>query len=146
MNAPFWKTKSLTEMSEAEWEALCDGCGKCCLHKLQDEETGRVHLTVIACRLLDLSACRCSAYTERSTLVPECVRVRPENVLTLALPSTCGYRRLAEGRDLPSWHPLVSGDRNSVHVAGKSAHAWAVSESEVDEEDFEDFVVAWTEA
>jgi uncharacterized protein len=146
VNAPFWKTKSLTEMSEAEWESLCDGCGKCCLHKLQDEETGRVHLTVIACRLLDLGACRCNAYAERSTLVPECVRVRPENVLTLALPSTCGYRRLAEGRDLPSWHPLVSGDPNSVHVAGKSAHAWAVSESEVDEEDFEDFVVAWTEA
>lgn len=146
MNEPFWKTKSLAEMSEAEWESLCDGCGKCCLHKLEDEETGRVHLTVIACRLLDLTSCRCSAYGERSRLVPECVRVRPDNVLTLALPSSCGYRRLAEGRDLPSWHPLLSGDRNSVHDAGKSAYAFAVSETEVDEDDFEDFVVAWTEA
>lgn len=146
MKLPFWKTKTLSEMSDAEWESLCDGCGKCCLHKLQDEETGRVHLTVIACRMLELESCRCRAYLDRSTIVPECVRVRPENVLTLALPSTCGYRRLAEGRDLPLWHPLVTGDPQSVHVAGKSAYAFAVSETEVDEEEFEEFVVAWTDA
>lgn len=144
MGRPFWKTKALAEMTDAEWESLCDGCGKCCLQKLEDEDTGHVHLTVVACRLLDIESCRCSNYAERKRLVPACVRLRPQNIATLMLPRTCAYRLLFEGRELPSWHPLVSGRADSVHEAGESVRDWAVSEREVPEEDFEDYVVAWT--
>jgi len=132
-------------MSKAEWESLCDGCGKCCLQKLEDDETGRIHLTVVACRLLDIEACRCSDYTQRRTRVGECVQLRPDNVLKLELPGTCAYRRLAEGRELPSWHPLVTGDPSSVHTASMSVRGWAVSERDVPEEELENYVVAWSE-
>ena len=142
MTAPFWQTKTLAEMSEAEWESLCDGCGKCCLHKLEDEDTGRIHLTVVACRLLDVATCRCGHYQKRRRFVPECVRIEPSSVATLTLPSSCAYRAIAEGRGLASWHPLVSGDPESVHAAGISVRAWAVPESQVAEEDLEDYVIA----
>ncbi|MET0286330.1 MAG: YcgN family cysteine cluster protein [Polyangiales bacterium] len=142
MGRPFWKTKTLEAMSRAEWESLCDGCGKCCLHKLEDEDTGRVHLTMVACRLLDIESCRCSNYPRRHRYVPECVRMQPDNVRQLTLPTSCAYRLLAEGRDLPAWHPLVSGDPGAVHAAAASVRTWAVSERDVAEQDFEDYIVA----
>jgi uncharacterized cysteine cluster protein YcgN (CxxCxxCC family) len=144
VSEPFWKAKALADMSQAEWESLCDGCGKCCLQKLEDDETGRVHLTVVACRLLDVETCRCRSYATRRRFVPECVELRPDNVKKLMLPRSCAYRLLAEGKELPAWHPLVSGDARSVHVAGQSARDFAVAGSLVDEDDLQDFVVAWT--
>jgi len=129
-------------MTDAEWESLCDGCGKCCLQKLEDEDTGRVHLTVVACRLLDVHSCRCSDYRARARRVPECVRLRPDNVRALVLPSTCGYRCVAEGRDLPSFHPLVTGRADAIHEAGMSVRGWAVPGDEVADEDLEDYVLA----
>ena len=145
-SAPFWKTKPLAALTRAEWESLCDGCGKCCLHKLEDEDTGRVHLTVVACQLLDIDTCRCSRYAERKRLVPACVRITPENLPSLQLPSSCAYRCLAEGRDLPAWHPLRSGDAQSVHAAGASVRAWAVSERDIGADDLQDYVVAWSDS
>lgn len=118
---PFWKTKSLEEMSREEWESLCDGCGKCCLAKLEDEDTGQIHWTSVGCRLFDPETCRCCDYTNRLERVPDCVNLTPENVRTLPwLPGTCAYRLLAEGKELDWWHPLVSGDPQTVHEAGIS--------------------------
>ncbi len=118
---PFWKTKPLEAMSPAEWESLCDGCGKCCLAKLEDEDTGDIHWTSVACRLFDAGACRCSDYAGRLKRVRDCVRLTPENVRTLTwLPATCAYRLVAEGKDLAWWHPLVSGNPETVHEAGIS--------------------------
>jgi uncharacterized cysteine cluster protein YcgN (CxxCxxCC family) len=125
----FWRHKSLTEMTAAEWESLCDGCGKCCLNKLEDADTGEVFPTNLACRLLDLKRCRCTRYAERKRLVPDCVVLRPDNVAALTwMPSTCAYRLLAEGKDLPWWHPLVCGDPEEVHRVGISVRGRAVSE------------------
>ncbi|MCR4269084.1 YcgN family cysteine cluster protein [Nitratireductor sp. ZSWI3] len=121
MTEPFWKTKSLAAMTEAEWESLCDGCGKCCLAKLEDEDTGEIHWTSVGCRLFDPEACRCRDYDNRLARVADCVRLTPQNVTTISwLPSTCAYRLVAEGRDLFWWHPLVSGDPETVHEAGAS--------------------------
>lgn len=121
MSEPFWKTKTLEEMDAQEWESLCDGCGKCCLSKLEDEDTGKIHWTSVACRLFDAGKCSCRNYPQRNDLVPDCVILTPENVRTIPwLPSTCGYRLVAEGRDLFEWHPLKSGDPQSVHKAGVS--------------------------
>jgi uncharacterized protein len=118
---PFWKTKTLTQMSDAEWESLCDGCGKCCLIGLEDEETGVIHLTDVACKLFDGESCQCSDYANRKAKVPDCVKLTPENVPELYwLPKTCGYRLVAAGQDLRSWHPLISGDPQSVHTANVS--------------------------
>jgi hypothetical protein len=112
----FWKTKKLEDMDRAEWESLCDGCGKCCLSKLEDEDTGEIVWTSVACRLFDAGNCTCRNYAQRNELVPDCVLLTPENVRTIPwLPKTCAYRLVAEGRDLPDWHPLKSGDVNSVH-------------------------------
>lgn len=120
-SAPFWRTKRLGEMSASEWESLCDGCGRCCLVKLEDEDTGEIHTTDIACRLFDEATCRCSDYENRATRVPDCVRLTPEVVPSLGwLPKTCGYRLVAEKRDLPWWHPLVSGRAETVVEAGIS--------------------------
>jgi uncharacterized cysteine cluster protein YcgN (CxxCxxCC family) len=130
--APFWKTKRLDEMSKAEWESLCDGCGRCCLHKLiyEDEtEAGRLAHTNVACRLLDLHSCRCSRYETRRRHVPDCVSLTPAALAEITwLPPSCAYRRLAEGRDLLWWHPLVSGDPETVHAAGVSVRGRAVGE------------------
>ena len=137
---PFWRTKRLHEMTAAEWESLCDGCGKCCLNKLEDWDSGEIAYTNVACRLLDLGSCRCSNYAERQRLVPECVVLTPDNIGALAwMPSTCAYRLLSEGRDLPVWHPLVSGDPEDVHRAGISMRGRAVSERDIG--DLEDFVL-----
>ena len=117
----FWKTKTLTEMSPTEWESLCDGCGRCCLVKLEDEDTCEIHSTDIACRLFDEGTCRCTDYANRSQKVPDCVRLTPETVPTLGwLPVTCGYRLVARGQDLPWWHPLISGRAETVVEAGIS--------------------------
>ena len=118
---PFWRAKSLEAMNSAEWESLCDGCARCCLVKLEDEETGALHHTDVGCTLLDGAACRCRDYERRQGRVPDCVRLTPAAVRTLSwLPPTCAYRLLAEGRDLYWWHPLVSGDATTVHSAGIS--------------------------
>jgi len=117
----FWKTKTLEEMSNAEWESLCDGCARCCLEKLEDEDTSKIYFTHVSCKLLDAGLCTCKDYPNRSDKVPDCVRLTPQNVRTLNwLPPSCGYRLVAEGRDLYWWHPLVSGDPNTVHEAGVS--------------------------
>ena len=118
---PFWREKALEEMSPAEWESLCDGCARCCLVKLEDEDTGKIHATDIGCRLLDEAGCRCKDYARRAKRVPDCVTLTPEAVRTLRwLPPTCAYRLVAEGRDLYDWHPLKSGRADSVHEAGVS--------------------------
>jgi uncharacterized protein len=126
----FWE-KPLAELSRAEWEALCDGCGKCCLHKLEDDLSGEVHPTNVACKLLDRHSCRCSNYRGRRAFVPDCVRLTADKVETFGwLPSTCAYRLRAAGKPLPEWHYLVTGDRESVHQAGMSVRGWTVCETE----------------
>lgn len=129
MSAPFWETKRLDEMSAEEWESLCDGCGKCCLHKLQDADTDEIFSTNVACRLLDLETCRCGDYPNRKKKVPDCVQLTPETAASLPwLPPTCAYKLIAHGEALPEWHPLVSGSPDSVHDAGISLRGRAVSE------------------
>lgn len=118
---PFWRQKTLEDMDEREWESLCDGCARCCLVKLEDEDDGTIHSTDIGCALLDVGTCRCADYANRSRRVPDCVTLTPEAVRSLTwLPPTCAYRLVAEGKDLPHWHPLVSGRRESVIEAGIS--------------------------
>ena len=131
-------------MTDAEWELLCDGCGRCCLHKLEDEDTGRVYYTDVACRLLDIERCRCRHYDERIDHVPDCVVLSRDNLDDLRwMPSTCAYRRLAEGRGLAHWHPLVSGEPDSVVRAGISIRGRAVSETEVAPDAIEERVIRW---
>jgi len=144
-NAPFWRRKTLTEMTGAEWESLCDGCGRCCLNKLEDEDTGRIYYTDVGCRLLDAKACRCRDYENRSAEIADCVRLTPDNVGEIAwLPPTCAYRLLAEGRDLYWWHPLVSGTPESVHAARISVRRRvAALEDTVPNEALEDHIVSW---
>lgn len=140
----FWRHKSLEEMTSSEWESLCDGCGKCCLHKLEDEDSGEIAYTDVACRYLDNDSCRCQAYEQRSELVPDCVVLRPEDVHEFHwLPSTCAYRLIAQGEPLPDWHPLVSGDPRSVQRAGVSVAGRIRSEAGVPEEDWEEHIVHW---
>lgn len=130
--APYWETKSLNSMSRAEWEALCDGCGLCCMLKVEDEDTSCVYLTRLACRLLDIGSCRCSDYDNRRSRVRDCVVINPDNLAQFSwLPATCAYRLVAEGSELPWWHHLVSGDAETVHLAGISARGWARTEKGV---------------
>lgn len=142
----FWTRKRLAELTEQEWESLCDGCGKCCLNKLQDVDTERVYYTDVACALLDLRSCRCRDYAHRHRRVPDCVKLEPDSAEAFAwLPSTCAYRCIAEGRELPHWHPLVCGDPQRVHATGNSVRGRAVSEREVDPEALETRIVYWPE-
>lgn len=124
----FWKTRTLEEMSQEEWESLCDGCAVCCLEKIQDDDTGIVWLTPVPCKYLDISNCMCTVYEIRTVANPSCIKLTPEKLPEIHwLPETCAYRIIAQGGDLPWWHPLISGDRNSVHEAGVSARAMVVS-------------------
>ncbi|QFT57479.1 hypothetical protein FIU94_01470 [Sulfitobacter sp. THAF37] len=139
----FWETTPLTEMTDREWEALCDGCGKCCLNKLEDEDTEEVALTCVACRLLDDATCRCSHYENRHAFVPDCIVLRPDNLDTHAywMPRTCAYRLLWQGRPLPDWHPLITGTPQSVHDAGISVQGRTLSEFDVPFEEWEDHII-----
>ena len=130
VSGKYWD-KPLKDLSRAEWESLCDGCGKCCLHKIEDELTGKVYGTNVACKLLDRHSCRCSNYRERKAFVPDCVRLTADIAGKLSwLPSTCAYRLRSEGKPLPEWHHLVSGDPESVHKAGISVRGWTISEAD----------------
>jgi uncharacterized cysteine cluster protein YcgN (CxxCxxCC family) len=141
---PFWLRKTLKEMTSAEWESLCDGCARCCLLKLENIETGDVFYTDVACKLLDLHACRCTRYKERQKLVHDCVRLTPENLFELSwMPSTCAYRLVHEGKDLYWWHPLKTGDPDSVHKAGMSVRGRVIPEKGAP--DLEDRIVEWPE-
>jgi uncharacterized cysteine cluster protein YcgN (CxxCxxCC family) len=141
---PFWETTPLAQMSAEQWESLCDGCARCCLHKLQDEYSGVVHYTAVACRLLDTHSCRCTRYPERAGLVRDCIVLDRQQSGSLHwLPDTCAYRLLDEGKALPDWHPLVSGDPDSVHSAGISVRDRVISEVGVHEDDLEEFIVRW---
>ena len=140
-SAPFWKTKSLTEMTRQEWEQLCDGCGRCCLNKLEDDDTGEFLYTRAACKLLDLKTCRCSDYTNRAKRVSDCVTLTSENVRSLGwLPATCAYRLLDEGKPLAWWHPLVSGRPGTVDEAGISVSHDAYSEEGISVDDLVDHI------
>ena len=133
MSEAFWEVP-IERLDRGQWEALCDGCGKCCLHKLEDEDTGELHPTNVACRLLDRRTGLCADYKHRRAFVPECVRLTVGNVRDIEwLPSTCAYRLRANGEPLPDWHYLVSGDRDAVHRAGESVKGWTVSEDDVGE-------------
>jgi uncharacterized cysteine cluster protein YcgN (CxxCxxCC family) len=142
LRARFWDLP-LTALTPPEWEALCDGCGKCCLNKLEDEDTGEVAFTRVACRLLDGESCRCAQYPIRKQFVPECVVLTPKTIARVAywLPSTCAYKLLHEGAPLPAWHPLLTGDPESVHAAGQSVRGWTVPEFEVPEDEWEDYII-----
>lgn len=143
MRERFWERFSLAELNSAEWEALCDGCGRCCLVKLEDEDTGELHYTRLACRMLDTETCRCLDYTARQQHVPDCVQMTPEVAGWDWLPLTCAYRLRARGEPLASWHPLVSGDPDTVVQAGISMRGKAFSETLVDEDEYEDHIVRW---
>lgn len=139
----YWETKKLAEMTQEEWEALCDGCGKCCLHKLQDEDDDFVYYTSVACRMLDCHTCRCKDYPNRTQHVPDCVQLSKDNVETLGwMPSTCAYRLLAEGKELPTWHPLLTGNRESTFMAGMSVRGMAIPEEEA-HPDLTRYIVKW---
>ncbi len=140
----FWEEKKLAELTAEEWESLCDGCAKCCLHKIEDVDSGEVYYTNVACRLLDLNTCRCSDYANRSRLVPDCLRLSADLVGQLSwLPESCAYRRVAESRPLAWWHPLVSGNPATVRQVGVAVCGKVVAEGEVDLDDLEDMVVDW---
>jgi uncharacterized cysteine cluster protein YcgN (CxxCxxCC family) len=142
MTAPFWQTKTLDEMTPEEWESLCDGCGRCCLHKLRDEETQRLSFTNVACRLLDTATCRCSDYENRFTQVPDCIQLTPAILREVDwLPPSCAYRRIEEGRGLPPWHPLRSGTQETVVTSGASACGRIINEREAGM--LEDHVTDW---
>lgn len=142
MRARFWELP-LKQLDPQEWEALCDGCGKCCLNKLEFEDTEELAFTRIACRLLDGQTCRCTRYETRHRYVPECVTLTPEKIAGISywLPASCAYRLRHEGRALPDWHYLISGDPEAVHRAGASVRGWTLSEAEIPEEDWEDHII-----
>jgi uncharacterized protein len=142
---PFWRRKSLQEMTDSEWESLCDGCARCCLNKLEEEGTDRTFYTNVGCRLLDGEACRCRDYAHRLEKVDDCVQLTPKNIDTITwLPPSCAYVLLAEGKELYWWHPLVSGDPETVHAAGVSVRSHVLaSENDVPDEDLEEHIVSW---
>ncbi len=139
---PFWLTKKLTEMTREQWEALCDRCGRCCVHKLENEDTGEIYYTNVSCALLDTEQCQCKLYHQRNLLVPDCAILDPVTIESYQwLPPTCAYRLLAEGRPLEWWHPLVSKDPSTVHQAGISIHKKLIPEHKINLEQLEDHIV-----
>ena len=144
MSERFWREKTLAEMSRSEWESLCDGCARCCLIKLQDEGTSRIHYTGVACRYLDQQTCSCTRYEDRTSLVPDCVQLTPATASDYTwLPDTCAYRLVIESKDLPFWHHLVSGSKDTVHKAGVSVRDKCLSEEHVHPEALEEQVIHW---
>ncbi|MBY5931660.1 YcgN family cysteine cluster protein [Tateyamaria omphalii] len=139
----FWEKKPITKLTRKEWEALCDGCGKCCLNKLEDEDSGEVALTRVACRLLDDETCRCGQYDVRHQFVPDCIVLKPSNIAEHLywIPQTCAYRLVYEGKPLFDWHPLISGTAETVHAAGVSMQGRTVSEFDVADDDWEDHII-----
>ncbi|WP_020562704.1 YcgN family cysteine cluster protein [Methylosarcina fibrata] len=138
----FWKTKKLGEMTTEEWESLCDRCGKCCLIKLEDEDTREIHFTSVVCKYIDLKTCRCTRYDERTRLVPQCLDLKQHDFAEFNwLPSTCAYRLLSDGEDLPAWHPLLTGNGKSVEKAGISIKSYAMKETEIDRP--EEHIIRW---
>lgn len=142
--ARFWETKSAAEMTTAEWESLCDGCGRCCLNKLDDWDTGEIYYTNVACKLFDGATCRCRDYSNRFDTVPDCVKLEPEDISKYHwLPPTCAYRLLDEGKPLPEWHPLISGTYRTVMEVGVSVSGKTISEDGMELEEFENHIVDW---
>ena len=140
----FWKNYSLEQLNPAEWEALCDGCGLCCLVKLEDEDTAEVAYTKVACKLLDCETGHCSDYAHRLEHVPDCIQLSPEKMQQIQwLPKSCAYRRVQEGKSLPAWHYLITGSRENMVLARKSVAGRCVSELEVDADEIEDYIVRW---
>ena len=144
--ADFWQTKTLEQMSRDEWESLCDGCGLCCLVKVEDEDTGEVFNTAVSCRQLDIETCRCTGYVDRLTDVPVCTQLTLENLPQLGwLPESCAYKRLYQRKPLPTWHPLITRDKDSVHETGLSAKWFAQSEEFVHPDQLIDFIITFDE-
>ena len=142
----WWNRLSLAELDPEQWEALCDGCAKCCLHKLEDEDSGEIFYTRVRCRYLQEESCRCSDYPRRSVMVPECIRLEPGMVADLEwLPATCAYRLRARGEPLPEWHYLVSGSRTTVHEVGVSIRGRAISDEYVHPDGYDEHIVTWVE-
>lgn len=139
---PFWQTRPLEAMTHEQWESLCDGCGKCCLHKLEDEDTAEVYPTAMACRLLDIHSGHCRDYGTRQQRVPACIKLHPRDIPDFHwLPQTCAYRLVAAGQPLPSWHPLLTGDPETVHQAGASVRGYARPEQSVPESEWADYII-----
>jgi uncharacterized cysteine cluster protein YcgN (CxxCxxCC family) len=158
MSLPYWEVKTLEQMTQDEWEGVCDGCAKCCLHKFIDDDSvdeavvtdnikdnEQVHYTNIACGLLNTKTCACTQYSQRTKLVPECVKLTKENLQDIFfMPASCSYRRLQEGRGLPSWHPLLNkGKKTAMHLAGMSVRGKTVADHDVNLDDFEDYIALW---
>jgi len=144
--AEFWETKTLEEMTQKEWESLCDGCAKCCLVKLEDYDTGEIFRTDVACKLLDIDSCRCGNYAARQTVVNDCVKLDRENITSLQwLPDSCSYKLIDQGKPLPNWHHLLTGSRNTVHQVAASVKQFAISELEVKDEEIEDHIIQWVD-
>jgi len=142
-DSPFWERKAIHRLTRAEWESLCDGCGRCCIIKLEDEDTDQIYYTDVVCHLMDMNTCRCTRYAERSRLVPTCLTLTPRMVKTLRwMPETCAYRLLAEGKLLAWWHPLVSADPNTIHTSGISVRGKVVPEDRVKPDELEDHVIS----
>jgi len=144
VNNCFWQNKHLPDLNEHEWDALCDGCAKCCVYKLEVVDTGEFLYTNVACHLLDLDTCKCKDYDHRFDLEPGCIKLTPQNVFELKwLPETCAYRLLAEGKPLPDWHPLVCGNPNLIHEIGMSVRNRLIKQTDVDMRNLEDYIVDW---
>ena len=144
MSENFWETKSLSEMTNEEWESLCDGCGRCCLNKLEDEDTGEIYFTNVACKLLDLEQCCCSDYSNRAVSMPECMILSVDNHAALeVMPSTCAYRLLQQGKALPEWHPLITGSKDSVSEAGMKVTGKVISEEHIHYEQLPEHLINW---
>ncbi|MCV6590913.1 MAG: YcgN family cysteine cluster protein [Marinobacterium sp.] len=139
----FWRSTPLEQMTPPQWESLCDGCALCCLHKVEDEDTEEVFYTTVVCHLLDFDNCRCTRYEDRTTLVPSCVKLRPQDVSEFHwLPPTCAYKLVHEGEDLPEWHPLVSGDPESAVRDGASVlNVYEVKDNEITDDELVDYVI-----
>ena len=143
---PFWESKTLSEMTKTEWESLCDGCAKCCLHKLENEDSGKVEYTRVVCSYLNEKKCRCSVYGKRQRLVPDCVTLTPENLDDLSwMPGTCAYRLLHEGKPIPIWHPLITGNRDAMIASDNTVTGKVISEDFVHEEGFHEHIIHWAD-